>query len=82
MNNEQLRRLQQDVNLLLSRAHLYTREPSGVTDYNYLIDRWVNNLTQQDIQDEYCTYFKSVKKPAKRKVKKVYNFESFCNKMY
>tara|TARA_Y100001938_G_C8056058_1_gene414435 strand:- start:468 stop:716 length:249 start_codon:yes stop_codon:yes gene_type:complete len=82
MNNEQLIRLQQDVNLLLARADLYTREPSGVTDNNYLVDRWINNLTQQDIEDEYCSYFKSVKKPAKRKVKKVYNFETFCNKMY
>jgi hypothetical protein len=82
MNNEQLRRLQQDVNLLLARADMYIREPSGVTDNNYLVDSWVNNLTQQDIQDEYCSYFSSTKKPAKRKVKKVYNFESFCNKMY
>jgi hypothetical protein len=61
---------------------MYIREPSGVTDNNYLVDSWVNNLTQQDIQDEYCSYFSSTKKPAKRKVKKVYNFESFCNKMY
>tara|TARA_Y100001963_G_scaffold18148_1_gene22419 strand:+ start:43 stop:291 length:249 start_codon:yes stop_codon:yes gene_type:complete len=82
MNNEQLIRLQQDINCLLARADMYRREPSGVTDNNYLVDRWVNNLTQQDIQDEYCSYFKSVKKPAKRKVKKVYNFETFCNKMY
>lgn len=82
MNNEQLIRLQQDVNLLLARADMYRREPSGVTDNNYLVDRWINNLTQQDIEDEYCSYFKSVKKPAKRKVKKVYNFETFCNKMY
>ena len=91
MNNEQLRRLQQDVNLLLSRADMYRARQNTNNDYeynrasnnsNYYVDMWVNNLTQQDIQDEYCSYFSSNKKPAKRKVKKVHNFESFCNKMY
>ena len=91
MNNEQLRRLQQDINHLLARADMYRARQNINNDYEYnrasnnyyyYVDRWTNNLTQQDIQQQYCSYFSSAKKPAKRKAKKVRSFESFCNKMY